>query len=84
MKDLLGLLSADLAFLPRKINTYDIRAVFEVYNLADQVEFTYKPQFGSRKYSPEFAAWIKDNVMRDRFFLKTARTAWRRRKKEGR
>jgi hypothetical protein len=78
MVELLSILNQELGFLPKKVNAYDIRAVLEVYNLFNHVQFTYKPQFGSRKYSPEFAAWIKDNIMRDRYFLRVTRTKLRR------
>jgi hypothetical protein len=78
MIELISILRKDLGFLPKKFNSYDIKALMKVYNLSDHIQFTYKPQFGSRKYSPEFAAWIKDNVMRDRYFLRATRTKLRR------
>lgn len=81
MVELLSVLNKEVGFLPKKINAYDIKAVIQVYKLLDHVQFTYKPRFGSRKYSPEFAAWIKDNVMRDRYFLRIARTKLRRMKR---
>jgi len=83
MIELLSILNRDLGFLPKKINAYDIKAIMEIYNLTDHVQFTYKPEFGSRKYSPEYAEWIKDNVMRDRYFLRIARTKLRRLNRSG-
>ena len=78
MKELLSVMNKEIGFLSKKVNAYDIKALIEVYSLWNDVQYTYKPKFGSRMYSPGLVAWIKDNVMRDRYFLRRVRTKFRR------
>ena len=78
MKELLSVLNIELEPLPKKINVYDIRALLEFFGLWENIQLTYKPQFGPRIYSPEFISWIKDNVSKDRYFLRSVRTKLRR------
>ncbi|MFA4995248.1 MAG: RNA-binding domain-containing protein [Bdellovibrionales bacterium] len=78
MKEFLKRLNEELTCLPKKITVFDIHGLMELYKFNNDIRYTYKPKFSPQLYSNEFASWIKEKVLQDRFFIQTARTRLRR------
>jgi hypothetical protein len=54
------------------INSYDVYAIRKAYGVDENLEFYFKPKFGSPQYSGEFIKWILDRYEEDNeFFAKT-------------
>lgn len=83
MLEFLPKLNAALRESGVRASPYDIGAVRHVYRLNRDLRFTYKPQFGSRKYSDGFIEWIAGKVQGDKRFFAKARAKWRGEKRRG-
>lgn len=54
------------------INFYDVYAIRKAYGVDENLEFYFKPKFGSPQYSGEFIKWILSRYKEDNeFFAKT-------------
>ena len=78
LHDLIPLVNEGLKALGIKINDYDVRAVLALFGADKDTSYTWKPQFGSRKYSETFAQWLVAQGKQDKRFFKRTRSTWRR------
>lgn len=83
MKDLLEHVNAKLPDTVLPLNAYDIRVALAVFAEANDLSFVYRPDFGPTKYSPAFADWLLAELGRNRHKLRTARSMYRRLRREG-
>lgn len=58
-------------------NSYDILSVRRVYNIDNQVNYFYKPMYGSPQYSIDFVNWLIDNLFEDPEFFVKARQEYK-------
>lgn len=84
MVDLLKEVNSQLTPLGRSLCPYDIHAIHDVHGVFSRIEFSYKPQYGSRKYTKEFAAWLVDQMRRNQMFHLLARAKRRRLRRNAR
>jgi hypothetical protein len=60
------------------VNAYDVRAALAVQGWEQDQAYTWKPEYGSRKYSEALAEWLVKEVTRDGGFLRRTRARWKR------
>lgn len=78
LHDMIPRLNQHLKPLGIKATDYDIRAVRAVYQMDQNESYTWKPQYGSRKYSEAFVEWLMALVREDKYFFKKVRSKWKR------
>jgi hypothetical protein len=69
--------------LGARATPYDIGAVRQIYRLDKDLRYTYKPQFGPRKYSDALISWIVEKIRRDKLFFVKTRSKLRGEKRRG-
>jgi hypothetical protein len=60
-----------------EFNSFDLVAVRHVHKIDEKHEFSHKPLYGSRQYSPQFVGWLLDQVRSDPEVFVKARLAHR-------
>lgn len=78
LKELLTSLNGRLKALGAKANPYDIRAVLAVQGWKEDLAYTWKPEYGPRKYSESLAEWVVMQVAKDKLFFVRTRGRWKR------
>lgn len=78
LKELLAAVNARLKSLGVRANAYDVRAALAVQGWEQDRAYTWKPEYGSRKYSDALAEWLVKEVTRDGGFLRRTRARWKR------
>ncbi len=78
LKELLASVNARLKTLGAKANQYDVRAVLAVQGWEHDLSYTWKSEYGPRKYSENLAEWLIKQVARDRLFFLSTRGKWKR------
>lgn len=78
LKELLASVNARLKTLGAKANQYDIRAALAVQGWEQDLSCTWKPEYGPRKYSENFAEWLIKQVAKDKVFFMRTRGKWKR------
>ncbi len=73
LKDFLASVNARLKILGAKANQYDIRAVLAVQGWTENLSYTWKPEYGPRKYSENLAEWLVKQAASDKFFFMRTR-----------
>lgn len=58
-------------------NSFDVVSLRCAHDVDEKREFSYKPKFGSRQYSPAFADWVVEQVNANPEFLREARAKYR-------
>lgn len=81
MAELLKKVNSELARLGLRLSPYDIHAINDAHAVFGRIEFSYKPQYGSRKYSDEFARWLVEQLRRNAHFHILARARRRRQRR---
>jgi hypothetical protein len=67
-----------LKALGLKANQYDIRAALAVQGWEQDLAYTWKPEYGSRKYSETLAEWLIKQAAKDKLFFIRTRGKWKR------
>jgi hypothetical protein len=78
LKELLTAVNARLRSLRAKANGYDVRAVLAVQSWEKDLAYTWKVEYGPRKYSDALADWLVKGVSKDKHFLRRTRARWKR------
>lgn len=78
LKELLASVNGRLTTLGVKANQYDIRAALAVQGWAQDLTYTWKPEYGPRKYSENLAEWLIKQVASDKLFFVRLRGRWKR------
>ena len=78
LTELLGAVNARLKALGVRLNGYDVRAALAVQGWERDRAYTWKPEYGSRKYSDALADWLVKEVAKDKHFLRRTRAKWKR------
>ncbi len=82
MNDLLRHVKEALQPTGAKVTSYDVQAMGAVHGVFERPEFSGKPQFGSRKYTTAFAEWLVAQVEKDRSFISSTRSKFRRMRRD--
>lgn len=82
MVDLLKEVNSRLESLGRSLSPYDIHSMDYAHGVFSRIDFSYKAQYGPRKYSLQFVEWLVEQMKRNPDFHLLAR-AKRRRLKRG-
>jgi hypothetical protein len=78
LHDLIPRVNDGLKAFGLKINQHDVRAALALFGADKNTSYTWKPEFGSRKYSEAFADWLVTQGKQDKSFFKRTRSRWRR------
>lgn len=78
LRELLAGVNSRLKTLGVKANQYDIRAVLAVHGRDGGSSYTWKPEYGPRKYSEAFSEWLIQQAAKDKFFFIRTRSKWKR------
>jgi hypothetical protein len=78
LKELLSAVNSRLRPLGGKANAFDVRAVLAVQGWGDDLAYTWKAEYGPRKYSNAFADWLVKEFAKDPRFLRRTRAKWKR------
>ncbi len=56
-----------------RLNSHDLQAINRVYEVADNQDFAWKPEFSARQYSDAYIDWIAEQVRTSESFLSLTR-----------
>lgn len=78
LKDLVNKVNELLRNIGIIINHYDVLIAMRVCKMESNIEYTYKPKYGTRIYSLAFAEWMVAKLAKDKYYFKMARAKYRR------
>ena len=72
MTELLKVLAGRISDIGVRVIPPRVRTVFDAHGLQSNVGYTWKPKYGTRRYTNEFVDWLKERIRKDdRFIVKT-------------